>query len=510
MERNSDHHTKNSAALVFSVPLARLLSTEKIPSTSVGVRKLRPSSELREALKHPRSEEGEEANAVSRVDGKEECGENDIPRESGLHESLRKQSLVVYKVVGDDGVERRMTKQEKKAHKNKVKEERAIAKKARKEERKQRALSKNESKDDEQSLDKMLVEKGFDKQNSEHERDYYQLEVSSDAIEEELAQLRGEKGCVLPVILSAPMAERAAQHGVLLCGDIKKEERVNHLKDIVIDEPRSHAWADAIKNGMKASEDLRSLESMRPMAYQIIPECWSRLRPPSLCTITSCPVPGSSFVLTDSSHLARVSDDTTGESEHQKCDEDAHASSEKAATKISLSEEHRRNWSLMSTRSSLPNFDNSASVVYEFIHRYSNLHVSCGAKFGCDFLLYDGPREERHAFAGLRVCCCSQSSSGGGGGLPFESKEFDGKQILLPIPSAYDLAGYVRALNTAGKLALLATVFYDTEKCRYFVLFVDLALEKILSAPTHQKKRSRGVSMQKRKDIGPNLAKKRG
>jgi len=55
----------------------------------------------------------------------------------------------------------------------------------------------------------------------------------------------------------------------------------------------------------------------------------------------------------------------------------------------------------------------------------------------------------------------------------------------LPVPSAYDLAGYVRGLNTAGKLALLATVIIEKDVDK--VLIVDLALEKIFNgsnAPT--------------------------
>ena len=48
----------------------------------------------------------------------------------------------------------------------------------------------------------------------------------------------------------------------------------------------------------------------------------------------------------------------------------------------------------------------------------------------------------------------------------------------FPLPRAYDLAGYVRCLNTAGKLALLATVIHDDEMGPY-VSIIDLALEKV-------------------------------
>jgi hypothetical protein len=77
----------------------------------------------------------------------------------------------------------------------------------------------------------------------------------------------------------------------------------------------------------------------------------------------------------------------------------------------------------------------------------------------------------------------------------------------LPIPSAYDMAGFVRTMNSARKIALLATVVRDvddgggngvdnsppktmatTSKPTYRIAIVDLALEKVLSAPTHVRK----------------------
>ena len=73
------------------------------------------------------------------------------------------------------------------------------------------------------------------------------------------------------------------------------------------------------------------------------------------------------------------------------------------------------------------------------------------------------------------------------------------------------MAGYVRCLNTAGKLALLATVIEERKDCDgdddskilYRVAFVDVALEKILTAPTHQKY----GRTEKRRDISRTLAK---
>merc|ERR1712028_1800 len=153
--------------------------------------------------------------------------------------------------------------------------------------------------------------------------------------------------------------------------------------------------------------------------------------------------------------------------------------------------------------------DDIISIVSEYLHRETNFYVSCGAKFGADFLIYDGPREERHAFAGLRILSppLSQSSA-------------------LPLPSAYSLTSFVRCLNTAGKLALLATVEEiqhskeedddddddgvvvlddDVHKqeeggkdcnkkiatTQYQVAFVDVALEKVLDVHKQKKKSSK-------------------
>ena len=68
----------------------------------------------------------------------------------------------------------------------------------------------------------------------------------------------------------------------------------------------------------------------------------------------------------------------------------------------------------------------------------------------------------------------------------------------LPLPTAYSLTSFVRCLNTAGKLALIATVVsspspVDNDNANkndedYRVLFVDVALEKVLDAPTHKRK----------------------
>mmetsp|Transcript_47611 Transcript_47611/g.115991 ORF Transcript_47611/g.115991 Transcript_47611/m.115991 type:complete len:251 (+) Transcript_47611:1-753(+) len=158
------------------------------------------------------------------------------------------------------------------------------------------------------------------------------------------------------------------------------------------------------------------------------------------------------------------------------------------------------------------------SVIFEYIYTQTPYFASCGAKFGCDFLIYDGPRHERHAFAGLKIL--SSSTTLDHVSVIHDCREYTQQQqeeekeeeeectnqkansssslsptVSLPLPTAYSLTSFVRCLNTAGKLALIATVVtspVDNENSKndedYHVLFVDVALEKVLDAPTHKRK----------------------
>ena len=190
----------------------------------------------------------------------------------------------------------------------------------------------------------------------------------------------------------------------------------------------------------------------------------------------------------------------------------------------------------------------ATTAVLEYLHKETDYHWSCGAKFGADFLLYDGPRSQRHAFAGLRImvlppppteeeAATTTAARGTGNDPPEDSMWTGAAAAAAGMPSAYELAAYVRCLNTAGKLALLATVAvvvtdknHDNDQAAgergdgstsenhppphhevtpttttilVKVAFVDVALEKILTAPTHQKY---GRS-EKRRDVAKNLAK---
>ena len=127
----------------------------------------------------------------------------------------------------------------------------------------------------------------------------------------------------------------------------------------------------------------------------------------------------------------------------------------------------------------------AASTICALLHRATPFHLACGAKFGCNYLLCDGLWQEQHAFAGLRIVVGRHD-----------------------IPSAYSLAGYVRCLNTAGKLTLLGTVEWWEEEGRdgntgAVFKIVDLALKKILTTSMHQ----RCLQTKVRQLVGANLDK---
>jgi len=178
-------------------------------------------------------------------------------------------------------------------------------------------------------------------------------------------------------------------------------------------------------------------EDLRPMPYHLVPEVWTRMRPPEM---------------------------SSKKASHQEL--------------ILLNEasvKYRQGvaWDFTQIGPSAPQSDEAA--VIELLHGGTRLHISCGAKFGCDYLIYDGPRNERHAFAGLRI---------------LRSKPTENH---LPLPSAYNLAGYVRCLNTAGKLALLATVVQEGDTSggiKHRVAIVDLALEKIAVTTSRRPKKT--------------------
>ena len=167
--------------------------------------------------------------------------------------------------------------------------------------------------------------------------------------------------------------------------------------------------------------------------------------------------------------------------------------------------------------------DYVSASIYQCLYRnFQNLRISCGAKFGCDYLLYDGHRQDRHAFAGLRICMYTEefntksSFDCSSGKISCCKDDNDPSNFEFPLLSTFELSGFVRVLNTAGKLALLALVRIEEIEHKQMngghrskrqrvckVSIIDLALEKVLTAPSH----SRSVKRKVRRAVGQHLSK---
>lgn len=507
-ETASPEAAASTAAIIFSSSLTSHLSTDeaRLPPTHVGVRRVRPSSQaVKEALKkrglpailaaHISAAAPGKASIGSDVHSQDECETNgaggSATRKFGsalfTDEELMHPTEVSYMTTDEDGVERRMTKKEKKKKKAQLMKERlAMLKqinKQQQEEKKDQRIDAMIAADD----DAPIVDSNETSENTSCEdNNYYAMKVSQAAIEEEVAELLGASNRVPPVVLSAPMVNEALQNDIIR-GASSSAVGSSHDDEIKeMDQPLSRLWATTLQEAMNVAEEVRSREDMRPMAYRIFPEAWHRLRPVSL--------------LGDSQYTSTCKADQTDSKEDDK----------DSSKRVEIGEEEKHLWDFISTRPGLPSFDVDIALVYRLLHRKTNLHVACGSKFGCDLLLYDGSREERHAFAGLRICSCTSADNKA---LDESAEVVDptnGLAVSLPLPSSYDLAGYVRCLNTAGKLALLATVTRDRNGTKSRVAIVDLALEKVLSAPTHKKKRRGKKRQQIRKDGSEHLEKRRG
>ena len=308
---------------------------------------------------------------------------------------------------------------------------------------------------------------------------YYQLEVNARLIQEEVDEIKGADRAAfnnLPAFLSSPMASVACNKGLLSANDEFVSQAEGSMKIFILDDDLALEWAKELGMSMKAAEEVRGKEEMRPMAYRLVPEPWTRLR-------ERCRDAGKEGKVDNQENKNKMD---TNHEETGDIEDDA----DEINKQIIYAADIR-------PRNSL--YDETHHIVYDCLYNHFNkLHISCGAKFGCDYLLYDGNRKVRHAFAGIRILTAQGGDDRGG-------------KIKFTIPTAYDMHGYVRGLNTAGKLALLATVVTSKssddegdDSHKYRVAVVDLALEKILSAPTHLKKRKIGKV---RNDVGENLAK---
>lgn len=431
--------TQGKAAIILSTDLAASLNSSarngRLLTTAVGIRKIRASTrEARDAVKSA----------------------------AGTNKNRTTVSNMTFKVVGEDGNERRMTNREKKEAKLQAKS------------RKKRLLEEQSSGGDD-SNSCHAPQQVIEEDSAENRRDdddpigAWSTNTQESIRQEELEDLQFDrKGFhAVPAVISSALAAQALRIGLL-------QVSPSHLIDSETSKPGecddviAKQWAIKIKQGMFRAEELRAKEDMRPMAYRIVPEVWSRLRP-------------AEYEDTKETFLT-----TLNETESITAKESGDAIWSFTNMKPNANAEN------VSART-CPGGDINGLIVNRLWNMH-NVHVSCGAKFGCDYLLYDGDRRERHAFAGLRVL------------RPMLSTKTDDVNCeSFPIPCPYDIAGYVRGLNTAGKVALVATAIENADG-HAKILFVDLALEKILSAPTHQKRRSKR-NAESRKKVGTNLSK---
>ncbi|KAL7543745.1 hypothetical protein ACHAWF_007451 [Thalassiosira exigua] len=478
-------------ALIFSSALVRNLENNpaiRLPSTYVGVRRVRPSG-TGKRKHHPTDDDGDDWTPTAI--GDDSCSKlgQGVPESKAMSPKD-----AVYKVTNPDGSQRRMTTQEKRQLKYQIKRAKHSARKEERRAEHEKRINKSKLEGRERRRRKWLARKyggqaeqghsqspGQEKDSAvgtngvtsdvkendlDHKNDHEQLmceifpeNAGYEDVDEELAALQGKRRGIPPVMLT-PAATCLAQ-------DIGLFQRPSgELCSITttMDSDLSAQWASRLAQSMTPAEALRAKEDMRPMAYRLVPEVWKRLCPTSLWD--GCAERKGDMHLDEAAHKAESNDPETAQRQ----------------------QEH----SLAILRDPSQPFDADAYAVFRHLHQHSNLHVACGALFGCDFLLYDGRREDRHSFAGLRVYSCRR----GGNVDPCE---------VFPTPTAYDLTGFVRTMNTARKLALVATVVRDSNTAR--VAVVDLALEKVLTAYTHIRK-GNTTKRRSEEDAASGLAKK--
>ena len=339
----------------------------------------------------------------------------------------------------------------------------------------------------------------------------------------------------LPAMLTSAATRVAQDLGMLLEPDDYRDRRnttsstttttnTTTTTTTIMDPILSAKWATALQQSMIPVETTREMEDIRPMAYRLMPEKWSRLCPDTLWM----PPP------------AKAANFKVGKSA------DSDMTSTLLSSSSSLVQIRNSSSSSTTTETTTTTYDDDTYAIVSHLHNHSNIHITCGASFGCDYLLYDGRRTERHSFAGLRVYHCrggvnkkkngtaataTTNTNGDGGG---------GNDLELPMPSAYDMTGFVRTMNTARKIALIAMVVPIEEDGQHHagnennndgkkdgvaeedatmttpmksgnirrIAIVDLALEKVLTAHAHVRK---GNTAKRRteEDAASGLAKKR-
>ena len=485
-------HTNQTvrSLVIFEAPLTKSLALERrLPPTYVGVRRVRPScTEARSPILGTTAEE-----------------------------RLERSKALVFTIKDENGNERRMTRQEKKERRLQLRNEMRASKKRKaeeavleEEEEKQKQTKTKESNEcnvsgggarneapinekDGMVMEEMETTEQANTSTSIIHNDqpntvtttmpaptnskYHNLDINQSSLEEELADLRGERIGVPPVGL--PEALGLQLDKTLADGSTAVSAT---SQGVQLDDVLSKEWADTLTDSMKDAIAVREKEDLRPMAYKIVPEVWKRLRPTFLSLHDDNGENGNDNAKKESRET-NTNTNTTGARSGNNKNTTINGVDSLGIKMAPVPTTTERLW-LHIRPQTTKHLDGNKAIVVDILHNQTNTHVSCGAKFGCDYLLYDGPRSERHAFAGMRVV----------------------EDGVDDIPTAYNIAGYVRCLNTAGKLALLAKVVRNHVTKAVSVVIVDLALEKILTAPTHTKRSRREA----RKKVGQNLAKASG
>ena len=456
---SSPRATRHQSAIIFTSELARRLEDDpslRLPTNYAGVRRVRPTNGFRPEVSSRKRKSVclDSDTPSSQVDAHEDIDESGIPdgranvpiADDGAstcavasQPSGPAPSAVVFKVTNPDGSERRMTSREKKQYKLQLKKAKHSNQKQERQIQHEERIRKAKQQKRLRKEMKRLAKTGKDSDGARpnEDKEPSQVRATKKPVEDfcvakgavssfrdidlELAELLGERRGIPPVILT-PAATCVAQDLGFLPGSAESDEW-----NITLDRELSAQWADQLEQSFKHVEESRSREEMRKMPYRVAPESWKRLCPDSLWEFRT--------------------DRSKGKTE-SAVNQDDHTSTQ--------------------MRDASSSYDLTSYLIFRHLQRNSNLHIACGALFGCDFVLYDGKRSERHSFAGLRIY--SYRSNG------------------LPMPSPYDMTGYVRAMTSARKMALVATAVIDERTNSSRLAICELASEKILTAKTHIRK----------------------
>jgi len=528
MSATFTHHSSSisKSAIIYSSDLIHQLENNpsiRLPSTYVGVRRIRPklvvavgrsgtskvddNNDKYPVKKRKYSSYNKDDDDwvpiynVSNSNNISYCRSNNTTSDCQKSSTKSKEegtNTIMYKITNPDGTKRRMTTQEKKQlkyqlkqlkHKlkknekqRKHKQHNLYAKMGKMERRQMKRLVRLNNNDDNVQTNQQQQQEKDDEENVDVEKGDFNVELSSishQTSQDEYTNHDGieattvEKKDIPPVMLTPAATCIARDRGIL--SSMQGEEAVTSYKcsQTTMDQVLSAQWATQLQQSMIPAETSRGKEDMRPMAYRLVPEVWKRLCPESLWTDKNSNE--EEDCVKKSCSLEKVDD-------------------EKRPT---LSSSSTASSSLAVLRNPSPSYDTDTSIIFRHLHQHSKLHISCGVVFGCDFLLYDGKRDERHSFAGLRIYSSNDNH---------KNKEEEG--IQFPIQTAYDMMGFVRSMNTARKIALIATVVRGRGDATPRVLIVDLALEKVLTAPTHIRK-GNTIERRSEEESASELAKQR-